>query len=434
MGLQRLAEEDRQTCSKLVRSKLWAIGCSLFITSSIVNFLALTLAPASILVPLEAVQFICNVAFGKFVRKLVIPWRMYGGVGLMCFGVFLAVFFGERGSFCFTEDDLKEKWTFEHGWGWWIYIAITFSFSVVCILAHRKCWAMRKAGKPYPNAQLIMPVLYAVPSSLLGGGQMIVQSKVLSEMLEISIQGPNEYHIDYVIPLAGWFFWVTLLLVSVMGMFWFFRLTQSLGLYEPLFIIPLMQASFIVFGGIAVSSQQIRRGTPPAAAAAHAAFFIYRDTPSPPFLPALPYTHFCTDRLSPALYPPFSASRAASSSTSSNPSTRRPPPARGDGSSISAAWARSSSASIWCARRSRCTKVTPRTRTRCSRCRERRSRRSSPRLRSCLRVKGERSSIRAKPHGRRMATSRLPPQCSRMATAQMDRTARAPRRRLSSSK
>ena len=81
MGLQRLAEEDRQTCSKLVRSKLWAIGCSLFITSSIVNFLALTLAPASILVPLEAVQFICNVAFGKFVRKLIIPWRMYGGVG-----------------------------------------------------------------------------------------------------------------------------------------------------------------------------------------------------------------------------------------------------------------------------------------------------------------------------------------------------------------
>ena len=304
MGLQRLAEEDRQTCSKLVRSKLWAIGCSLFITSSIVNFLALTLAPASILVPLEAVQFICNVAFGKFVRKLIIPWRMYGGVGLMCFGVFLAVFFGERGSFCFTEDDLKEKWTFEHGWGWWIYIAITFSFSVVCILAHRKCWAMRKAGKPYPNAQLIMPVLYAVPSSLLGGGQMIVQSKVLSEMLEISIQGPNEYHIDYVIPLAGWFFWVTLLLVSVMGMFWFFRLTQSLGLYEPLFIIPLMQASFIVFGGIAVSSQQIRRGTPPAAAAAHTSFFIHRDTPSPPSFLLSP-THFCTYRLSPV--PPPSA-------------------------------------------------------------------------------------------------------------------------------
>jgi hypothetical protein len=24
-------------------------------------------------------------------------------------------------------------------------------------------------------------------------------------------------------------------------MFWFFRLTQSLGMYDPLFIIPLMQ-------------------------------------------------------------------------------------------------------------------------------------------------------------------------------------------------
>ena len=34
-------------------------------------------------------------------------------------------------------------------------------------------------------------------------------------------------------------------------MYWLFRLSQCLGLYEPLFIIPLMQTGFIVFGAIA---------------------------------------------------------------------------------------------------------------------------------------------------------------------------------------
>jgi len=251
LGLVRMAEEERNQCGSLCKSRLWVIGCTMFISCSMLNFAALTLASASILVPLEAVQFVCNVAFGKVVRKMPIPPRMYGGVLMMCFGVGLAVYFGERGTHCFTIDDLKAFWLLPEAWGWWLWLAISFAVSIVCLFLHRRAWNLRAEGRPIRNAAIVMPILYAIPSALLGGGQMIVQSKCLSELMEIMFtQGDRE---DYVLPLADphGFFWIEFFLVSCFGLFWFFRLTQCLGMYEPLFIIPLMQAQFIVWGGIA---------------------------------------------------------------------------------------------------------------------------------------------------------------------------------------
>jgi len=244
MALVRLDEADRQTCGKLIRSRLWVIGCALFISCSMVNFAALTLAPASVLVPLEAVQFIVNVAFGKYVRKVEVPLRMYGGVLAMVAGVVLAVAFGESSNFCFTEEELKQKWTWTHGWGWWIFLALTFGISSTALVTHNRLWARRAAGLPVKNAAVVLPVLYAIPSALFGGAQMIVQSKCLAELTELMARGST-------LTIAGWFFWVEAILVCGFGLFWFFRLTQSLGMYEPLFIIPLMQANFIVWGGIA---------------------------------------------------------------------------------------------------------------------------------------------------------------------------------------
>lgn len=244
MGLAQMEEGDRQMCSRLLRSRLWAIGCVLFISCSMINFAALTLAPASILVPLEAVQFISNVAFGKFVRKVEVPTRMLLGVLAMVVGVALAVYFGESSNFCFTEEELIRYWTFTDGWGWWIFLAMTSGISAVALIAHKRLWARRAAGLPVKNAEVYLPVLYAIPSTLLGGSQMIVQSKCLAELIELMARGET-------LTIAGWFFWVEAALVCGFGLFWFFRLTQSLGMYEPLFIIPLMQANFIVWGGIA---------------------------------------------------------------------------------------------------------------------------------------------------------------------------------------
>ena len=72
---------------------------------------------------------------------------------------------------------------------------------------------------------------------------MIVHTKLLAEMIELMASTGE-------IVLAGWFFWVELTCVLVFGVYWLVRLTQCLGMYDPLFIIPLMQTAFIIFGAV----------------------------------------------------------------------------------------------------------------------------------------------------------------------------------------
>ena len=48
-----------------------------------------------------------------------------------------------------------------------------------------------------------------------------------------------------------WLLYVEILLVSVCGMIWIFKLTECLALYQPLLILPLMVGTYILFGGVA---------------------------------------------------------------------------------------------------------------------------------------------------------------------------------------
>ena len=46
-------------------NKVFVIGTVIFISTSILNFAAFSLAPASLLAPLESLQFVTNLIFGK---------------------------------------------------------------------------------------------------------------------------------------------------------------------------------------------------------------------------------------------------------------------------------------------------------------------------------------------------------------------------------
>lgn len=246
LALQKHGLGIQPSCAQLRQNRLWIFGTAMFVSFSILNFVALTLAPASILVPLESVQFVTNVMFGKFVRKVPIPNRMLMGVVSMVCGTALAVLFGPLESFCFSEPILINYWTFTNGYGWWVWLLLSLALSIVCLVLHSRWAKMRAEGRPPRHHQYLMPIAFAVPSALLGGAQMIVHSKTLAELGEIMVLGHGE-----TLPIAGWFFWVEAVLVSALGLFWFYRLTISLALYDPLFIIPLMQACFILFGGVA---------------------------------------------------------------------------------------------------------------------------------------------------------------------------------------
>ena len=125
----------------------------------------------------------------------------------------------------------------------------------------------------------MLPVCYALTSAMVGT-QSVVQAKCLSEIVSILLDGmgggsggdagapadaaantsavaaplPGEAGADTrgagEIVFTSWFtyFVIGYFLVSVS--FWLYRLQSALSKYDPLFIIPLLQASYIVFATI----------------------------------------------------------------------------------------------------------------------------------------------------------------------------------------
>ena len=239
-GIRTLPEQFRET--QPFKSRTWVIGQAVFISFSIINFAALGFAEASVLVPLESIQFVTNVAYSRVVHKATAPPRMLLGVALAVCGTVLSVVFGAKGSSCHSQAQLE--WPWRSGVGWWLWCGISVVVGGVCLWLNGVYTRKVKEGQKPWGYEFVGPITFTLSSALLGGSQMIVQSKVFSELLAMLFQG------DYG-AWVSWLGWVALVLVVACGIIWVVRLTKCLGLYDPLLILPLMVATYILFGGIA---------------------------------------------------------------------------------------------------------------------------------------------------------------------------------------
>ena len=227
-------------------SKLWNFGLLLFLSSTLLALGALSLAPASILVPIESVQFVSNAVFGRVVRKRTITPKMMVGTASIILGIALVIIFGtdhDAKVACYTEASLIKKWQRPE---WWGFLIVCASLSLASYVVWR---VYRKAGASLPPRRLplhqwVEPIAFTIAAALFGGGQVVAHAKVLAELVEMSAATGQA-------ALADWFFWVEVCVLLVFGVYWLVRLSQCLGLYDPLFIIPLMQTCFIIFGLIA---------------------------------------------------------------------------------------------------------------------------------------------------------------------------------------
>ena len=93
LGLQSSPAAAKNPCS----SKIWVVGLVIFITGSLLNFAAFSFAAASVVVPIEAVQFVTNVLFSKFVNKAVVTRRQWLGTSLAVLGTVFTCVFGPNG-------------------------------------------------------------------------------------------------------------------------------------------------------------------------------------------------------------------------------------------------------------------------------------------------------------------------------------------------
>ena len=272
------------------KSGTWVCGMTIFIAGSMLNFAAFSFASSSILVPLEAVQLVVNVTraqfkpaaslplpppqlealctipfrsawcllsafefrcrqvvFNKVFNNAPVSLRMLSGVALAITGTTLAVVFGPNDERCFSVPDMQKFW---YRPAWYVYLAFSLALAAFCFATYSRYRRALQRRCPLPHSQYMLPVTFALSSALVGGAQMVVHSKAVAELLEIVFLKASDPSLDEPYPMTTWYFYVEFAILSVCGVIWLYRMNESLALFDPLFIIPLMQSSYILFGVI----------------------------------------------------------------------------------------------------------------------------------------------------------------------------------------
>ena len=217
------------------RPRMRQAGNIVFACGSVLVFAAFAFAPASIVAPLESLQFVVNIAFQRVVNSVRISARCAAGTMLILAGTVIAVVAGPK-----DRDMVLSLATLEGLWGAPGWIVFVFFAIVVAALAEDA--RIRVRGAP-----LLEPLGFAMASSLIGP-QMQVQSKSVAEAIKLSAAG----HAEAV--WTSWFPYASLVLLLGAAVFWLRRLNEGLASYDPSLIIPLLQAQFILYatlsGGI----------------------------------------------------------------------------------------------------------------------------------------------------------------------------------------
>jgi len=226
--------EEPNVCS----SKTWVIGTVVFITGALLNFASFGFAPQSTLASLESIQFVSNLFFGWWLLHEKITRDMMIGTALTVGGtIFAVVFSSKEAAEVENVEDLVKLW---NNYYWIGYIVMLIILSATLHLSYKHLET--KESMDYEN---IMAAIYAIISALFGT-LSVVFAKLLAKLVEFQAAGENIF--------GNWYTYVIVLAWIVLMAFWLTRLNAALGLYNPLFIIPLLQANFIFFaimsGGI----------------------------------------------------------------------------------------------------------------------------------------------------------------------------------------
>ena len=168
---------------------------------------------------------------------------MMAGTCLVVTGTVMAVQFSSKETLELGIDDMKKLYVNP---AYISYLGIMVLLLVVLHVLFKKLNEREIAKNPVKHSEIIMPVVYSVSSALVGT-QSTVQAKVLAELLAVQASGESN-------AFTSWFLYVTLSAWLVTAVVWLRRLNGALKMFNPLFIIPLIQCSFIFFaivsGGI----------------------------------------------------------------------------------------------------------------------------------------------------------------------------------------
>ena len=231
---------DRKHSKSLKR-----LGTIMFIIAAISNFVAFSLAPTSLLAPLEGAQFVSNLIFnvyvkdkslicdGKFTRLF---WRVLIGTLFVIGGIVLPVV--ASGS-TVAKFDGSAIWCF---WGrgeWWLAFSLAAAVAGACFVLERFV-----RPNPPPKNSRVDQLIYAVVSVFIGAFA-VVNAKAISELVELILVNG-----DWEVLKPSQPFWMTLVFVAIGFAGWIYRLTQAPKRFNRLGIVPLLQGLYILTSSI----------------------------------------------------------------------------------------------------------------------------------------------------------------------------------------
>jgi len=212
------------------------------------NFVGLMLAAQSLLEALGSVQFVSNLFFARLVNGEPVTPRAIVATVIIMIGNCLIIFGGNKSSETYNLEQLGELFlrpTF----------LVYFSSMVVLIIVLQivylalKYWYLPNAKEVHPAVVKYMPVAYAGISAMIGTWG-VSGSKALSGLFFQAVNpedgAEGELFSIWTILIAAMFLGTTI--------FWLYRMNLALGMYDALFIIPVLQTFWLLFavvnGGI----------------------------------------------------------------------------------------------------------------------------------------------------------------------------------------
>ena len=225
------------------QSVTYNIGTFIFVAGSLLNFASYAYAAQSMLASLESIQFVTNLLFGKFMLGAHVTQAMLAGTVLTVTGTVLAVQFSSKETLALDISGMKQLYLNP---AYLCYLVVMGILLVALDVSYRILNERKRINREVKHGDIIQPCIYSFWSALIGT-QSVVQAKLIAELLVVHTSGDENI-------FRSWFTYITITVWTVTVVVWLKRLNDALKIFDPLFIIPLLQCSFIflaiVSGGI----------------------------------------------------------------------------------------------------------------------------------------------------------------------------------------
>jgi hypothetical protein len=216
---------------------LWLMGIVSFLLGSAVNFYSMSFAPQSLLSSLGSVQFLSNVAFGKLILREVVTRRIILGTALIMIGNCITIATSSRQSVSYNLSTLISFYDSEYK----ALLLVGACTALTLHLTYVRYRASREGGNILRGSDFVMPASYATCSAIVGT-QGAIQAKCISEMINLSIRGDNQFNTPFSFAII--FLWISA------TAFWLIRMNRALAMFHGLFIIPALQVFWTFFSSV----------------------------------------------------------------------------------------------------------------------------------------------------------------------------------------